>query len=269
MVPKTWDRVECGAVMHPILIKIGSVEIRYYGVMIALAFIAGAIIGEREAKRKGFQPGLVYDLLSYLLVAAIIGARLYYVIFSELTWFLSHPMEILAIWKGGLSLHGGVLGGVLTGIWYCRKKGLPVWKFTDVLAPSVALGQAIGRIGCTMNGCSYGRPTTLPWGIVFTDPNSLAPLGIPLHPTQIYELMMSFILFLGLWYWRKKVPFDGQLFITYLIGYGVIRFFLEFFRGDSLLLFNLVPVPHAISVVIIILGGSLYIYRSKAVSIKS
>src|SRR3972149_9483527 len=91
MVPKTWDRVECGAVMHPILFKIASIEIRYYGVMIAIAFIAGAIIGEREAKRKGFQPGLVYDLLSCLLVAAIIGARLYYVIFSELTWFLSHP----------------------------------------------------------------------------------------------------------------------------------------------------------------------------------
>lgn len=252
--------------MHPILIKIGSIEIRYYGVMIALAFIAGAIVGEKEARRKGFQHGLVYDLLSYLLVAAIIGARLYYVIFADLLWFIAHPMEILAIWKGGLSLHGGVLGGVLTGIWYCRKKGLPVWKFTDVLAPSIALGQAVGRIGCAMNGCCFGRPTTLPWGIVFTDPGSLAPSGIRLHPTQIYESLMSFGLFLGLWYMRKKTPFDGQLFITYLIGYGVIRFFLEFFRGDSLLLFNLIPVPHAISVVIIILGIILYIYRSKAVS---
>lgn len=254
--------------MHPIVIKIGSIEIRYYGVMIALAFIAGAIIGEKEAKRKGFPQGVVYDLLSYLLIAAILGARLYYVIFSEPLWFLSHPVEILAIWKGGLSLHGGVLGGLLAGIWYSKRLGLPVWQFADVLAPSVALGQTIGRIGCTMNGCSYGKPTTLPWGIVFTDPNSLAPHGIPLHPTQIYELLMSFVLFLGLWYIRKPVRFDGHLFITYLIGYGVIRFFLEFFRGDSLLLFNLIPVPHAISVVIVLIGLGLYIYKGKGGSKK-
>lgn len=250
--------------MYPILIKIGSIEIRYYGVMIALAFIVGAVIGDREARRKGFPHGAVYDLLSYLLIAAILGARLYYVIFADISWFIRHPLEIFAIWRGGLSLHGGFIGGLLTGIWYCRKRGFPAWRFADVLAPSIALSQAIGRIGCTLNGCSYGRPTTLPWGVVFTDPNSLAPLGIPLHPTQIYEMIMSLILFAGLWYGRKKVTFDGQLFITYLMGYGVIRFFLEFFRGDSLLLFNLVPVPHAVSVVIFLTGIGLYLYRRNA-----
>lgn len=249
--------------MHPIFFKIGFIEIRYYGIMIALAFIIGTIVGEREARRKGFAPGLVYDLLSFLLIAAIIGARLYYVLFSEPYWFITHPFEIIAVWKGGLSLHGGVLGGLITGILFCRKRGLQGWKFADVLAPSVILSQAIGRVGCTLNGCSYGRPTTLPWGVVFTDPNSLAPLGIPLHPTQIYEILLSLILFTGLWVERKRITFDGQLFLTYVMGYGVIRFFLEFFRGDSLLLFNLIPVPQAMSVVIFLVGLILYLYRSK------
>lgn len=255
--------------MHPIFFNIGPIEVRYYGVMIALAFIAGTIVGEREAKRKGFATGVVYDLLSYLLIAAIVGARLYYVLFSDLSWFITHPSQIFAIWRGGLSLHGGIIGGLLTGIWYCRKRGFSGWIFADVLAPSIAIGQAIGRIGCTLNGCSYGRHTDLPWGIVFTDPNSSAPLGIPLHPTQIYEMILSFILFAGLWTFRKKITFDGQLFLTYVMGYGVIRFFLEFFRGDSLLLFNLVPVPHAMSVIIFVVGLALYLYRKKIVTVPS
>ncbi len=250
--------------MYPIFFRIGPIEVRYYGMMIALAFIVGAILGERESRRRGFSPGLVYDLLSYLLIAAIIGSRLYYVLFSDPYWFITHPLEIFAIWKGGLSLHGGMAGGLLAGIWFCKRKGLPVWRFTDILTPSIILGQAIGRIGCTLNGCSYGRPTTLPGGVIFTNLNSLAPLGIPLHPTQIYELVLDLILFAGLWIARKRITFDGQLFLTYVMGYGVIRFFIEFFRGDSLLLFNLVPVPHAISVVLFFIGLVLYLQRSKA-----
>lgn len=264
MVSKTWNRVECRDIsMHPIFFRIGSIEVRYYGIMIALAFIVGAILGEKEARRKGLPYGSIYDLLSYLLIAAILGARLYYVFFSEPYWFITHPLEILAIWKGGLSLHGGILGGILAGIWYSKKRGFSPWKLSDVLAPSIALSTAIGRVGCTLNGCSFGKPTDLPWGIVFTDPNSLAPLGVPLHPTQIYEIILNLILFAGLWKWRKKVTFDGQLFLTYVMGYGIIRFFLEFFRGDSLLIFNLIPVPHFISAIIFILALVIYIYRNK------
>ena len=249
--------------MHPIFFRVGPTGVRFYPVMIALAFIAGAMLGEREARRKGFAPGLVYDLLFYLLITAIVGARLYYVFFSEPYWFITHPFEILAIWKGGLALHGGIIGGLLASIWFCKKRGFPVWRVSDVLAPSVILGQAIGRVGCTLNGCSYGRPTTLPWGIVFKDPDSLAPLNIPLHPTQIYEMTSDFILFAVLWSRRKKITFDGQLFLTYMIGYGIIRFFLEFFRDDSLFLFNLVPVAHVVSIVIFFAGLIIYLHKDK------
>ncbi len=248
--------------MHPIFIHIGSIEIRYYGILIALAFMISAIVGEKEARRRGLPPGIIYDLLSYVLIAAIIGARLYYVFFSEPVWFISHPYEILAIWKGGLSLHGGILGGVLIGIWFARQKGISAWKLSDILAPSIALGTAIGRVGCTLNGCSFGKPTDLPWGIVFTDPHSLAPLGVPLHPTQIYEVILCLILFAFLWQRRKKIAFEGQLFLLYAMGYGAIRFFLEFFRGDSLLLFN-IPVPHIISAILFIASAILYAFRKK------
>ncbi|MBI4716072.1 MAG: prolipoprotein diacylglyceryl transferase [Nitrospirae bacterium] len=249
--------------MHPILLKFGPIEIRYYGVMIALAFIIGAMLGEREAQRRGFRPGHVYDMLFYVLLSSILGARLYYVLFSELGWFLAHPLEILAIWRGGLSLHGGLIGGVLAGAWYCRRHGLPVLAFSDVMTPSIILGQAIGRVGCTLNGCSFGRPTDVPWAVVFTDLHSLAPLGVPLHPTQLYELGLDLIFFGILWGIRKRTAFDGQLFAIYLMGYGVIRFILEFFRGDSLFFFNLLPVAQAISIGIVLSGILLYLYLAR------
>lgn len=249
--------------MHPVFFKIGSIEIKYYGLLIAAAFIAGTLLGERESQRRGFAPGYVYGFLTYLLLAAIAGARLYYIIFSEPVWFITHPFEIIAIWKGGLALHGGIIGGLLSGIYYCKKKGLPVWQFADILAPSVILGDVVGRVGCTLNGCCYGKPTDLPWGFLYTDPNSQAPLGIPLHPTQIYEIILGLILFSGLYFGRKRIKFDGQLFLTYLMGYGIIRFFIEFFRGDSLILFDHVPMPQVMSVVVFIAGLALYIYRKK------
>jgi phosphatidylglycerol:prolipoprotein diacylglycerol transferase len=249
--------------MHPIFLKIGPVEIRYYGIMIALAFIAGTLLGAREARRKGFDPNHVYDMLFYVLVSSIVGARLYYVLFSDLSWFLSHPFEIIAIWKGGLALHGGLIGGFLAGVWYCRKHGVPVLPFADVMTPSLILGQAIGRMGCTLNGCSYGRPTDLPWAVTFEDPDSLAPLGVPLHPTQMYELSIDLLFFGILWAIRKRTVFEGQLFSIYLMGYGVIRFVIEYFRGDSLLFFGLMPVAQAISIGIVITGVFLHLYLTR------
>ena len=244
--------------MYPILFQYGPIEIRFYGVMIALAFIVGAWLGAREAQRRGYDGALVYDLLFYVLLAAIAGARIYYVLFSDLGWFLRHPWEIVAIWKGGLSLHGGLLGGFLAGVGFCLRKGLPVLTFADILAPSIILGQAIGRVGCALNGCSYGRPTDLPWAIVFTDPNTLAPRGVPLHPTQFYEMGLDLVLFGVLWGIRRHTAFEGQLFALYLMGYGTIRFVLEFFRGDSLDLFWGIPVAQAISVGFFLAGLILY-----------
>jgi len=250
--------------MHPILIKIGMIEIRWYGVMIALAFLSGAILGVREARRKGIDPELIYDLLFYVVITGIAGARFYYVLASNPIYFFRHPLDIFAIWRGGLALHGGLIGGILAGLWFCRRRGLAFWSFADLLTPSIMLGQAVGRGACTLNGCSFGKPTTLPWAITFTDPAAQAPHNVPLHPTQFYEMAADFLVFLVLWNYRKKTRFEGQLFLTYVIVYAVVRFLLEFFRGDSLLIAGMFPVPQVFSALIFVAGLIAYTWKQSA-----
>jgi len=250
--------------MFPILIKIGSVELRSYGVMIALAFVVGTWLGLREARRKGFDPELIYDLLFVAMLCSLAGARLYYVLVSEPLEYLSHPLSILAVWNGGMALHGGLLGGLLGGWWFTRSRRLPFWRFADTVTPSIMLGQAVGRMACVLNGCSYGRPTSLPWAIIFTNPNSAAPHNVPLHPTQFYELSADLTLFGLLWLLRTRLRFDGQLFLLYWMSYGIARLILESFRGDSLMVGGLIPVPQLASGVIIVLAAWVYLNRRRA-----
>ncbi len=245
--------------MFPILITIGSVEIRAYGVMIAAAFLMATWLGVREARRKAFDPELIYDLLLVVMLSSIVGARLYFVLFADPLWYATHPFEIIAIWKGGMSLHGGLIGGLFAGVWFTRRRQLPFWRFADTLTPSIMLGQAVGRLACVFNGCSYGKPTTLPWGIIFTNPASQAPHNVLLHPTQFYELSTDLALFALLWLFRTRMRFDGQLFLVYWMSYAVARFTLESFRGDSLLIGGVIPVPQFASVVILLLAGSVYL----------
>lgn len=249
--------------MFPILIRLGPIEIRSYGVMIALAFVAGLIVGVKEARRRGVNPDLIHDFLAYAMLGGILGARLYYVLMSEPLWYLSHPGQILAVWKGGLAIHGGIVGGLLAGIWFTRRRRLGFWKFADLLTPSLILGQAIGRGACVLNGCSYGKPAPdLPWAVIFTDLHAQAPLGVPLHPTQFYELFTDLGIFLILWLLRKRATrFDGQFFLIYGMSYGVARFVLEAFRGDSLMFGDLIPVAQAMSLMILAVSLALFIGR--------
>jgi phosphatidylglycerol:prolipoprotein diacylglycerol transferase len=249
--------------MYPILFRIFGFEIRAYGVMIAIAAIAGTILGAREAKRRGLNPDLVYDFVFYAILAAIIGSRIYYVLFFDPAYFIKNPLEMFAIWKGGLAIHGGLIAGLLTAIWFTKKHGLSFWFFTDTVTPSVILGQAIGRGACTMNGCSYGKPTNLPWAITFTNPDAAAPLGIPLHPTQIYELILDLAIFAMVFLLRKKIKFNGQLFLIYGMAYGIARFIVEGFRGDQLTIGGYISTAQTISIVIFIISLMLYLYLKK------
>jgi phosphatidylglycerol:prolipoprotein diacylglycerol transferase len=247
--------------MHPIFLEFSSFEIRWYGIMIGLAFLAGTWIGVKEARRKGYDPELIYDLLFYVMIAGLLGARLYYVGASNPSYFVRHPWDILAIWQGGLSLHGGLIGGLLAGIWFCKKRELSFWGFADLMTPSIILGQAVGRTACTLNGCSFGKPTTLPWAVMFTDPKAQAPQNVLLHPTQFYEMGADFLIFFLVWRFRKRVRFEGQLFLFWAMSYAIARFILEIFRGDSLLVFPGVPVAQVSSVVLFILAIGLYMKR--------
>jgi phosphatidylglycerol:prolipoprotein diacylglycerol transferase len=218
--------------MYPILFEFGGFQIRSYGVIVALSFIIALWMSTREAERKGLDPKLVQDFAIYGLIGGIIGARLYFVLFSAPRHFFNNPWEIFAVWSGGIGIIGPLLGGFLVAVWFCHRKGISLLRFGDTLAPGIALGQTVGQLACLLNGDSYGRPTDLPWAITYTDPHSLAPLNIPLHPIEIYEMGAYFLVFLLVWKTRRNYRANGLAFLTYLAGYGVARFAVEFFRGD-------------------------------------
>ena len=228
--------------MHPILFEIpkiefgnwfiGPIPIRMYGLMIGIGFLLGIYLASRRGRKEGIDPDRILDMGVYLLLAAIIGSRLLYVL-TNLAEFSANPLEAFAIWKGGLVFYGGMLAAVPVGIWYVRKHNLPVWKTADVTAPYAALGHAFGRLGCFFAGCCYGAPCSGPVCITFNDPHSLAPLGVPLFPTQLMESGGEFLIFGVLIMLQRYKKFDGQLFWFYPLFYSVLRFIIEFFRGDA------------------------------------
>jgi phosphatidylglycerol---prolipoprotein diacylglyceryl transferase len=218
--------------MYPVLLQLGPFALRSYGVILALSFALGLWLSAREAKRSGLDPAVVHDFAFYALLGGVAGARLYYVVFSNPAYFLQKPWEIVAVWHGGIGIIGALLGGFLATLWYCRKKNLPFWRFADVLAPGVALGQAAGILACLLNGDSYGKPADVAWAITYTDPRALAPLNVPLHPVEIYEMAAYLLVFLLVWQTRRKHTTPGFSFLTYLAGYGAARIAVEFFRGN-------------------------------------
>jgi len=217
--------------MHPILIKLGPFTIYSYGFFLAIGFLLAIVYATREAKRVGVDPQKVSDMAFYLIVSALIGARLLFIL-TEFHDFVDNPLEVFKIWKGGLVFYGGFIGALLAGIWYVKRNNMPLWKTADIIAPAIALGQSLGRIGCFSAGCCYGREADVPWAVTFTDPNSLARLGVPLHPTQLYESALDLGIFLFLIAFRKRKTFDGQLIWLYTLLYAVARLIVESFRGD-------------------------------------
>ncbi len=217
--------------MHPVLIQFGDFAIHTYGVLLAAGFLLAMAVSLKEARRVGINPDLIMDLAFYVLVAAIVGSRIFYVITN---WheFSGNFIELLKFWRGGLVFYGGLIFAFAVGLWFVRKHHLDFRLMADLIAPSIAIGQSVGRLGCFFAGCCFGLPSRLPWAVTFTDINSLAPLGIPLHPTQIYESAGTFAIFLILMVMRRKERFQGRIFWYYLLLYSILRFFIEFYRGD-------------------------------------
>ncbi|MFQ5828435.1 MAG: prolipoprotein diacylglyceryl transferase [Candidatus Methylomirabilia bacterium] len=236
--------------MYPVLLDFGSYQLRAYGLLVAVAVLAGIWFSTREARRKGLAPGVVEDSVLLIVGAGLVGARLYYIAFNQPAHYLANPFEILAVWRGGLSVHGALLGGLLAGLWHIRRRRLGFWRFADVLAPGLALAQALGQVACLLSGDSYGRPTALPWAITFTDPRAMAPLGIPLHPIQLYELLAYLAVFLVVLGVRRHATKDGEVILIYAGGYGIVRFAVEFFRGDPPVVAGII-VAQAVSVLLV------------------
>lgn len=218
--------------MYPDLLTIGSFTIHTYGVCIALGALLGITLIAHEAKKQGYDQQKILDLTFYLLITAIIGSRVFYVLLN-VKYYLHHPLEMVMIWRGGLVFYGGFLSAFAFCFLYLKKHQLPFWKTYDLLMPGLAMGEAIGRIGCFFAGCCYGKPTDLPWSIIFTHPHSLAKLGVPLHPTQLYSSLKAFIIFFILISIRRYLKGEGQLTWIYILLYAIGRLIIEPIRGDA------------------------------------
>lgn len=219
--------------MHPILFSIGDFAVHSYGVLIALGTVLAAALGTHWSKQAGFHKDMFTDLSFWAIVASVVGARVEYV---RTTW---HQFEnaglgqIINVRDGGLVFYGGLIGCLIAFAVIIFKKRLPPLKILDILAPLIPFGLMFGRTGCLMAGCCFGLPTDLPWAVTFDHELTIAPRGIALHPTQIYEALYSAGLF-GLLVWmRPRVKFDGQLILTVLTLYPVLRSANELLRGDA------------------------------------
>ena len=222
--------------MYPELFSIGPVTIYSYGVLLAASYLLGLWLAMRRAKQWGLDPNRVLDLGIYIIIAALIGAKLLLLI-VDFDQFGRSMSDLLSLARSGGVFYGGLILAVIVGFWYIARHRLPFWTTCDVFAPGIALGHVTGRLGCLAAGCCYGKPADVPWAITFTNPlanqNVGTPLGIPLHPTQIYEAGAELlILMLLLATERRGRPFAGRTFWAYMFLYAISRYIVEMYRGD-------------------------------------
>ena len=239
--------------MHPILIHTRWLDIHTYGVLVAAGFLIGLAITAYRARREGLRPEQISDLGVWLIVSGMFGGKLFHVIFFWNDFIAGWREEGLRSLREGFVFYGGFIAATLTAVVYTRAKRLPLAKVVDLMAPCIALGHALGRLGCFFNGCCYGKACTLPWAVKFPPPHVMA--GIPVHPTQLYEVAGNVALFFGLSAFAKHKRFDGQVWWLYVLFYGALRFVIEFFRGDyERYYFGIFTLGHAIAAVMIVIA---------------
>lgn len=276
--------------MNPVFLKIGSFELHYYGLMYALAFIVGTFLAKKMAKERNFDEKIIDDYAFVAIISGLIGGRLYYVLFN-LDYYLSYPLEIPAVWHGGMAIHGGIIGGIIGTFIYGKIKKINPFLLGDYAAAPFILGQAIGRIGNLMNGEIHGVPTftpfsvifsikpkfsewyayyqnlsvlekinfpdLVPWGLVFplTSPAGQEFPNLALHPAMVYELILNFIAFCIIWFiLRKKENLAvGTMWWTYIILYSINRIIVSFFRAEDLMILG-IRAPHLVSFIMIVIA---------------
>ncbi len=222
--------------INPVAFGFGPFEVRWYGIMVVLAVVAIIIITLLEAKRVGISEEHIYSVALWAVIGGVMVSRLVHVI-DKWDYYMAHPEQITRF--EGLSVYGAVIGAMAAVLIYAWVKKLSFWQLGDVAAPGALLGQAIGRIGCTINGCCYGLPTSMPWAVIYTNPRSYAPLGVPLHPTQIYHLLWNLVAFGIIWGLRRRLKPQGTLFLSYLALYAVGDLGIRSVRAGEPFLFGI------------------------------
>jgi phosphatidylglycerol---prolipoprotein diacylglyceryl transferase len=247
--------------------RFGPITVYTYGVLLAAAYLLGLQLAMVRARKRNLDATRVMDLGIYIIISALVGAKLLLLV-TDFQTFRSNPAELLSLARSGGVFYGGLILAVVVALIYIRRIGLPLWTTCDVFAPGIALGHVVGRFGCFFAGCCWGKPTTLPWGITFTDPFAAANVGTPLnqslHPTQLYEAGAEFlILALLLGTENKGKPFAGRTFWLYMLLYAVSRFVIEFFRDDPRGMVGVLSTSQFISVILAPLAVIMLVYLAR------
>jgi phosphatidylglycerol:prolipoprotein diacylglycerol transferase len=244
--------------MRPILLQIGMLRVFSYGFFVALGIVAATLWMVRQVRKEGKSPEFVLDIVLLAAVFGIIGARLFFVFLYEPEYYLAHPLRIFYLPEGGLAFYGALIFGLAAILIYLFRKGIPVLSFLDLVAPATALGYAVARVGCFMNGCCYGKPTTVAWGVVFPVID-----GLQRHPTQLYASAASLLIFFILvLMFRKGTRFSGQIFCISLILYGLCRSVVELFRENTELQGG-ASTASLTALLLSVVGGLFYLYLSR------
>jgi phosphatidylglycerol:prolipoprotein diacylglycerol transferase len=248
--------------INPVIVTIGPFALRWYSLMIMVGVLVGTAIAARMAQQRGISADDVYGAALWIVVGGIVGARLAHVI-DRFDYYRLHLDKILAVYEGGLAIWGGLIAGGVAGWLYARRNGIPFWPLADSVVLGAIVGQAIGRIGCIVNGDVAGRPTGGDWGFVYTNPGALLPkpeyFNVPTHPYPLYEMIWDLAIFgVLLWLFRRRL-FDGAVFLAYCVLYAIGRFVLTFVREEEIWLFGL-QQAQVLSIIIVVVAAYLYFY---------
>jgi phosphatidylglycerol---prolipoprotein diacylglyceryl transferase len=245
--------------LDPVALAIGPVAIRWFGLTLALALVVELCVGLREGRRKGIDADEVIAVAFWAIICGVVVARLFHAL-DELDYYLRHPLEVLSIYEGGLSMWGGMAGGFLGGYVYVRRHALGLGPIADAAAPALLAGQIVGRLGCIVNGDAYGRIADVPWAFTYIHPAALIPmLGLPTHPYPVYEIAWNAVALAGLWRLRTRTRIDGVVFLAYVVLYSVGRLVLGFFRQEDLLALGLSPAQ--IASIVALLAAAAWAWR--------
>jgi phosphatidylglycerol:prolipoprotein diacylglycerol transferase len=253
--------------MRPVLFELGPATIYTYGVLLAAAYLLGLQLAIRRARTRGLDQTRVLDLGIYIIISALVGAKLLLLV-TDFRSFAGNPRALIDLARSGGVFYGGLIVAVIVALWYIRRIGLPLWTTCDVFAPGIALGHVVGRFGCFFAGCCYGKPATVPWAITFTDPNAAAnvgtPLNIPLHPTQLYEAgAEALILVILLGTESRGRAYPGRTFWLYMLFYAISRFIIELFRGDPRGTVFMFSTSQFISILLAPLAVAMLVYLGR------
>jgi phosphatidylglycerol---prolipoprotein diacylglyceryl transferase len=253
--------------MYPRLFELGPITVYTYGVLLAAAYLLGLKLAMVRASARGLDANRVLDLGIYIIISALVGAKLLLLV-TDFRSFTADPRELITLARSGGVFYGGLILAVVVALWYIRRIGLPLWTTCDVFAPGIALGHVIGRFGCLFAGCCFGRETTVPWAITFRDPFAAAnvgtPLNIPLHPTQLYEAGAELIILIVLLATeRRGRPYAGRTFWLYMLLYAISRFIIEFYRGDDRGMVGVFSTSQFISLLLAPLAVAMLVYLSR------